>query len=102
MKMSLFKKDNYEDFFGPQLEKIDIEKRYDIYAPLEGSRVCIYRNIKFIKKMALPCDGPSLGNDYWQVEQSDGKKMLVHLTCAICICETGDKPKIEIRDINEI
>jgi hypothetical protein len=76
---------------------VDIGKRYDIYVAHTASardpgNVVVYRGAFFRGGKALEKTARfDLGNDYIEIEQSDGTSVLIRKFSIICFCEAGTK-----------
>jgi ATP-dependent Clp protease ATP-binding subunit ClpA len=79
----------------PQIEGVDLTKRYDVYCSERLEQVVVYRNVLFkgVKRL-LPEDRDALA-DFYELEQADGQSVFVAKYSVIKFCEPGGTPNAE-------
>lgn len=79
----------------PQIEGIDLTKRYDVYCSERFDEVVVYRNVLFkgVKKLFRE-DNDRLV-DFIELEQSDGQIVFVAKYSVIKFCDSGNTPNAE-------
>jgi len=70
---------------------IDSSKRYDVYCAMRTGATVVYRNvlIKRATPLFVPDDAYSRIGEYVELEQADGKLVLVSRMSVEAICEHG-------------
>jgi len=79
----------------PQIEGIDLTRRYDVYCSERNQEVVVYRNARFkgMKKL-LREDHDSLAY-FYELEQADGSTVFVAKYSVIKFCEPGTTPNTD-------
>ena len=80
---------------GSYREKVDLSKRYDVYCR-EGKQQVAYRNVLFKGIKTLFQKGQyEVFSEYIEIEQADGKTVLIARSSVIKFCEHGTTPGSE-------
>ena len=79
----------------PKPDSVDARKRFDVYC-LEGNQPVVYRNVllKGAKKV-FPLDQRDTGAEFLEIEQADGKTILIARASVVKFCEPGVTPGSE-------
>jgi ATP-dependent Clp protease ATP-binding subunit ClpA len=79
----------------PRSGSVDTSKRYDIYCS-ERNQEVVYRNalIKGAKKL-FPQDRAEVFSEFLEIEQADGKTILIARSSVVKLCEHGVTPGSE-------
>ncbi len=76
-------------------QKVDISKRYDVHCR-EGDQQVVYRNVLFKGvKTLFQRREDDVFSEYIEVEQADGKTILIVRSSVIKFCEHGITPGSE-------